>query len=347
MLRSCHKENSRCKRKRTFPLGVIDLHRHLDGAFRPESLYKEAKRRNLPQAKFSEQEFIQHCQVSPTCHTLTEFLNVFHFFYDIAQNLDFLAKASYEVVEDCKKDGLIYAELRFAPHLFISNTITVENVLDTVLEAIRKASIENQIPIRVIACVMRGSPVSYVDELVKLFPQYHSEGLVGLDLAGDESKYPGDEYATAFEKAAAEQIPITIHAGEAAGAESVWLAIDKLKAKRIGHGIHSISDHKLLSVLKEKNITLEICLTSNVQTGAVKSLADHPFPEFLRQNVPVTINTDDPSVSGITLSGELELAQKQFHLNKGDLQALQKQAVQAAFCEHSLKQDLLAILSAS
>ncbi|MCB1202234.1 MAG: adenosine deaminase [Leptospiraceae bacterium] len=317
----------------------IDLHHHLDGAFRASSLYQEAVRRNLPQAKLSYNEFQAKCRVRPNCRSLTEFLDVFNFYYDIGSNIPFLKHAAQDAVEDFKNDGVLYAETRFAPHLFGIGD-EVREAVNAVLEGLENGHAKGGPKVNLILCMMRGHSAKFITELIDLALEFKNRGVVAIDLAGDESRYSGDEYSMSFSEVHSAGIPVTIHAGEAAGAESVWRALKNFHAVRIGHGIRSREDLALVKYLIEHGIFLEICVTSNLQTGTVESIESHPLKEYLAQGVKVTLNTDDPSVSDITLSGEWETVAEKLNLGAKEILQILLNSADAAFISEQEKQNL-------
>jgi adenosine deaminase len=322
----------------TRQLPKIDLHHHFDGAFDLEHLYHEARRRKLPQGKLPETEFYARCQVSPQCRTLTEFLAVFEFFYDIAQDAEFLYEEARHLPGRMAAQGVIYLETRFGPHLFSGPGLTPERVTEAVisgLESALRTGGETQPPVRLILCAMRNAPVAHVEELLSLYEKFAPRGVCGIDLAGDESRYACREYAPVFARAKEMGIPVTIHAGEAAGYESMLDAIDLFGARRIGHGIRAVESSALLERLAREKITLEVCLTSNLQTGNARSYREHPFEKLRAAGVPVTINTDDPSVSAIDLGHEWQQAISTYALTPHDQEQILLNAVNAAFCSAS------------
>lgn len=318
-------------------LPKIDLHHHFDGAFDLPHLYREARRRKLPQGQLSEQEFFARCQVAPTCRTLTEFLAVFEFFYGIAQDADFLHEEARLLPSRVAEDGVIYLETRFGPHLFSNAHLTPEQVTEAVLSGIES---NPAVPVRVILCALRNSPTEQVVELLSLYEKFAHRGVCGIDLAGDESRYACREYAPIFARAKAAGIPVTIHAGEAAGPASILDALDLFGARRIGHGIRAVEDTALVERLAGEKIALEICLTSNLQTGNAVNYKEHPFEKLRSAGVPVTINTDDPSVSGIDLSHEWATAISVYALSATAQREILLNAVQAAFCSAELRDRL-------
>ncbi|AFM11419.1 adenosine deaminase [Turneriella parva] len=316
---------------------MIDLHHHFDGAFETETLYKEAKRRNLAQGKLSAEEFAARCQVPQDCNTLTDFLAVFNFFYDIAQDLNFLRDQAQKLPARMAAGGVLYLETRFGPHLFTGDAYSAEQVTQAVVEGIAAGK---GAPVRVILCALRNAPIQHVQELVDLYQKFHAHGVCGIDLAGDESKYACREYAPVFDRAHQLGIPITIHAGEAAGPQSVYDAIDLFHARRIGHGIRSIEDERLMRRLADEKIGLEVCLTSNLQTGNAASYAAHPFMKLRAAGLKVTLNTDDPSVSGIDLNHEWAVALREYNLSVADQRELLLNSIDQAFCDATLKATL-------
>lgn len=316
---------------------MIDLHHHFDGAFDIDALFAEAKRRNLPQGKLSAAEFKSKCQVPADCRTLTEFLAVFDFFYDIAQDVDFLHNEAKGLPRRMANGGVIYLETRFAPHLFTGKNYSAADIVESVVSGLEGGS---GAPVRLILCAMRSTPVENVSELIDLYQKFGARGVCGIDLAGDESRYACREYAPVFARAHEMDIPITIHAGEASGPQSVYDALNLFKARRIGHGIRSIEDVALVKRLADEKIALEVCLTSNLQTGNAASYAEHPFMRLRKAGVLVTLNTDDPTVSGIDLKHEWERATGEYGFSETDRKGLLANSVAAAFCDDRLKESL-------
>ncbi|MFZ5628769.1 MAG: adenosine deaminase [Spirochaetota bacterium] len=324
-------------------LPKIDLHHHFDGAFELRHLYQEARRRNLPQGRLSEAEFNAQCQVSAECRTLTEFLAVFEFFYEIAQDADFLSEEARRLPARMAAQGVIYLETRFGPHLFTGPGLTPERVTEAVVSGLESGSRAQNTtlpPVRLILCAMRNAPVDQVAELLSLYEKFHGRGVCGLDLAGDESRYACREYAPVFARAREMGIPVTIHAGEAAGHQSVLDALDLFGARRIGHGIRAVESPALIERLVRERITLEVCLTSNLQTGNAPGYAQHPFERLRAAGVRVTINTDDPSVSGIDLAHEWQQAITTYSLAPQDQRQLLLNSAEAAFCSAAERDEL-------
>ncbi len=316
---------------------MIDLHHHFDGAFDVGALYREAQRRNLPQGKLDAAEFARRCRVPENCNTLTDFLAVFFFFYDIAQDLDFLYNEAAKLPGRMSEGGVIYLETRFGPHLFTGTQYSPEQVTEAVVSGIETGK---GATVRLILCAIRNAPIAHVQDLVDLYQKFALRGVCGIDLAGDESKFACREYAPVFDRAHALGIPITIHAGEATGPQSVYDALDLFHARRIGHGIRSIEDTNLVKRLADERIGLEVCLTSNLQTGNAASYKMHPFMSLKEAGVLVTINTDDPTVSGIDLNDEWNAAIAQYNLSDQDHKTLLNNSIEVAFCDDATKKRL-------
>lgn len=321
----------------------IDLHHHFDGAFDIAALYAEAKRRNLPQGTLSAADFADRCRVRPTCTTLTEFLGVFDFFYDIAQDLDFLHGQAKTLPARMAAGGVVYLETRFGPHLFTGSRYSASEVTESVISGLET---DSSVPVKVILCGMRNAPVAHINELLSLYEKFHLRGVCGIDIAGDESRFACHEYAPVFSRARDAGIPVTIHAGEASGAQSVRDALDLFHARRIGHGIRSIEDPALVKRLADEKIGVEVCLTSNLQTGNAASYQQHPFMQLKRAGVTVTINTDDPTVSGIDLNHEWKKAIEEYNLDTHEQKELLLNSVRVAFCDETLREKLAQRVSA-
>lgn len=319
-------------------LPKIDLHCHLDGSVRAETLYELGKKsgRKLPD-DFN--EFKKYVSVPPDCRSLSDFLKAFEFFYDFLKSPEAVERIAYELCEDAAKENIMYLEVRFAPVLQGTKNFPPEEVVRVALRGLIAGERDFKIKARALICLYR----SLSDELntitLEVAKKFFGRGVVGIDLAGDESRYPTELYEKFFLQAKKYGLPITCHAGEAAGPESIRQAI-KLGAKRIGHGVRAIQDEELLKILRDEGIVLEVCLTSNVQTRVVNDFSEHPLPEFVRRNLLVTLNTDDRGVSDIDLTNEFEQARKYFGFSPETLKTFVANAIVGAFLDESEKQQL-------
>lgn len=325
-------------------LPKVDLHRHLDGSVRVETIRDIAKKYSFSLPTEDINELKKYVQVSPQCKSLTEFLKTFDFFYNFLKFPDVLERVSYESCEDAyKKENIKYLELRLAPPLQTNTGFDEENVVKSVLHGVKYAQKDFNIKVGVILCLYRYYNITEEQnwKTLKLAEKYFGDGeVVGIDLAGDESKYPVVLYKKFFEYAKAAGLPITCHAGEAGPAKEVYDAI-KLGARRIGHGTHIVENEEVMKIVKNEGIILEVCLTSNLQTQVIEKIEFHPVKKYYDYGIKITLNTDDPSVSGIDLNYELNLASNVFKFGLEDIKKIILIAVEAGFVSNEQKKKLV------
>lgn len=306
----------------------VELHLHLDGCIKVETACKilNKKRRDLQ----------NKMMVDDSNSSLSEYLEKFKIPNFIMQEQENLTLISKELIEDLKKDHVIYAEIRFSPLLHTKKGLTFQQIIDAILKGLKNKSVKTNL----ILCMMRNASKDENLKVIELASHYLKKGVVGVDLAGDEAKYPTYLFEDLFQKVNELGIPLTVHAGEVGSSSNIKVAI-KNHAKRIGHGIRLVEDPALLELVKKKKITLEICPTSNVQTKAVKNYQAHPIKELIDRGVLISINTDNRTVSNTTLTHEYELLNQYFNLSKKDFIKLNKNAIEASFLSHSEKLELL------
>ncbi len=331
----------------------LDLHLHIDGAVRTETILALAREQNHSLPASTVEDLESFVRVGPECRSLTEFLATFEVFYDLLRQPEALHRVTRELCEDLRRDGVVYAEMRFAPVLNIRDLGRSRAEMRAVVEAASEAVRSERgadFEAGLILCCYRGFDTEYALETVELAKEARDRWgdespVVAVDLAGDESRYPAEAFRAPFDLAQKYGIPATVHAAEAAGPDSARAALEVLHARRIGHGIRIREDEALLRRVREERIPLEICLTSNLQTQTVPALAEHPFPDYLRSGVCATLNTDDPRVSGITLSSEWDLAASAFRLTETEIRKLSENSIEAAFCGNERKARLRAQLA--
>ena len=265
----------------------IELHLHLDGCVRVSTAEKLLKKENLE----------SEMTVQNDNQNLSQYLEKFDIPNQIMQSKENLELISRELVEDLKKDRVIYAEVRFSPLLHTKGGLNFHEIIDSILKGLQDDSLKTNL----ILCMMRNASLDDNMKVIDIAHQYLNKGVVGVDLAGDESKYSTSMFLPLFNKIKELNIPLTVHAGEASTPDNILDAIHG-GADRIGHGIRLIDDEHILAIVKQKKIPLEICLTSNVQTKAVPSFSEHPIKKLVDQGILVTINTDNRTVSHTTLS---------------------------------------------
>ena len=321
---------------KTLPL--LDLHRHLDGNIRPETIWQLATKNSivLPATQFS--DFIPHVQIQGSESDLLAFLKKLDWGVAVLKSLDDIKRVAFENVEDAFNAGLNYAELRFSPYyMSMNHKLNIADVVAAVIDGTNAGMKAFDIKINLIGILSRTFGVKQCQlELDALLT--HKESLIAIDLAGDEYNFPGELFVEHFKKVRDAGLQVTVHAGEAGGAASVWQAINELGATRIGHGVATIEDEKLMSYMVNNNIAIESCLTSNYQTGTVTDLSQHPLKTFLSHGIKACLNTDDPAVQGIEIKNEYLVAQQVLKLNDKDISQLQQNAIDVSFLsEHDKK----------
>ncbi len=326
---------------RTIP--KVLLHDHLDGGLRPQTVIELARDQNYDKLPTSDAgELDQWFQRGAQRGSLPLFLEGFEHTCGVMQTEEALERVAYETVEDMHNDGVVYFETRFAPIFHTGKGLSTQRVVRAVLNGLERGKKEFGVHFGVLICAMRHMEPVVSQEVAELAVDFRNHGVVGFDLAGEEGGYPPKKHVDAFHYIQRENFNITIHAGEAFGKESIWQAIQWCGAHRIGHGTRLIEDMKikdgevlsmgtLAQFVLDKRIPIEICLTSNVHTGAVRTIAEHPFGIFHRYKFRVTLNTDDRLMSGITLTDEYHVAHTVFGLDVIDLEKITINAMKSAF----------------
>lgn len=319
-------------------LPKIELHRHLEGSLRLSTLCEIARdfKLDLP----TEPEALRPLvQVLPTDEpTSKNFLSKFLVLRSFYQTPEVIHRLTYEVIEDAAEDNIQYLELRFTP-MALSKTkgFALHEVVHWVLLAVDIARhVFPQMQIELIASINRHESVDIAERVTQIAVE-HKEDIVGLDLAGDEANFSAEPFAALFHEARAAGLGITAHAGEWTGVETVRHAIERLEANRIGHGVRVMEDPSVTALARERGTVFEVCVTSNVQSGVVPRLADHPLRRMLEAGLKVTLNTDDPAVSDITLTDEYAIASGSLGLTTEQVKATVHAAAQAAFLPPSEK----------
>lgn len=285
---------------------MADLHRHLEGSIRPTTAHEMSMRGREPGESRSRESWRSPFVASDREGDLLPYLVKIDNATRFACELGDWRRITQEAIADAADDGLSAVELRFSPE-FISRFTGLDP--DAVIEVIAETVADAHVPVEVglIGIILRNAgPDSAVRQMQRLVR--HSRHLVGVDLAGDEAGYPAALFRDAFKLAHERDLPVTIHAGEAAGPESVWEALQQLGPSRIGHGVRSAEDPRLMEHLADRGITLEVAITSNVQTGAAPSEGEHQVVALSEAGVPVALSTDNPAVSNTRLSWEYAIA---------------------------------------
>lgn len=309
-------------------LKKYDLHCHLDGSLSETAIQKlaEALGHTLP----SESELQKSLRVQSDCQSLREYLTKFDLPLSCLVTGENFRTAVIKVMEEAAKENVVYMEIRFAPLLSVHENLTAAQIIESAADGIKEGKERFGMDGNLIICGMRHMDPAENTALVKTAREFLGEGVCAMDLAGDEAAYPVTGQSEMFHTAEQLGMPYTIHAGECGSAQSIWDALD-LGASRIGHGIAARKDARLKKYCADRQIPFEMCPTSNLQTKAVHSMEEYPFMEFLEAGIPVTVNTDNRTVSNTTITKELELLSEYYHLSFGDLEMLMKNAEHAAF----------------
>lgn len=322
------------------------LHDHLDGGLRAQTvidLAKDIKYNKLPTKDAGELGAWFHQGANKG--NLAEYLQGFEHTCAVMQTKESLERAAYEMMEDMKNDGVCYVESRFAPVFHTSKGLYNEDVVNAVLEGLEKGKRDFGVGYGLILCGMRNMKNTL--EIAELAVNFRNQGVVGFDLAGEEGGYPPKKHIEAFQFIQRANFNITIHAGEAFGKESIWQAIQWCGAHRIGHATHLVEDFTfdkegnvvgfgdLAQYVLDKRIPLEICLLSNVHTGAVDKIENHPFGIFFKEKYRVTINTDDRLMSDTTMTKEFVTAIEHFNVNMDDVEKITINSMKSAFIPYN------------
>jgi adenosine deaminase len=323
----------------TFPL--VELHRHLDGNMRLETILDLGMQFGLPLPATDLEGLRPYVQVTEPKPSLMAFLEKFHWPITILKDMDAVRRIAYENVEDAAREGIAYIELRFSPWFMAeANHLDPTAVVEAVVDGTQAGERDFGVKANLIGILSRTYGVDIAwKEMDALLTQ--KDHLIALDLAGDETNYPAQLFTEHFAKGREAGWQITVHAGEADGPKSVWQALRDLKATRIGHATSSPKDPALMEYLLENEIGIEVSLTSNVQTSVVTDYASHPLHSFLQRGMLATINTDDPGISGIDLHHEYEIAAPAAGLSMEMIHQAQRNALEVAFLSPSEKQALI------
>lgn len=323
-------------------LPLIDLHRHLDGSVRLQTILDLGRQHNLDLPAWDIESLRPYVQIFQPTPDIMTFIAKFEWLIGILVDYEACQRIAYENILDANGEGIDYIELRFSP-LFMSqpHNLKMEGIVEALVDGVQKGAADTGVQTKLIGILSRhfGPKLAY-QELNALLSQ--SDSLVALDLAGDEANFPGELFVDHFKIARDAGWHITVHAGEAAGPESIWQAINDLGATRIGHAARLLEDPRLIDFAREKQVGIEANLTSNVHTSTVPSYAVHPAKQMLETGLLVTINTDDPGISAIDLPHEFNVAAPKAGFTATQARELQQNALTIAFLSDEQKNALLA-----
>lgn len=317
---------------------IIDLHFHLDGSLSVKSVLEVAKKENIKLPTYKVEELQNLLSVPEDCKSLNEYLERFALPNLVLQSKFGLKTCTLDILERLASQGLKYVEIRMAPQLSTARGLTQSEVVETLISALREGE-KYDIYSNLILCMMRGADTKKANiETVEVAKKYLEKGVVALDLAGAEALFPNEMFDEEFKLANKYEIPLTIHSGEAAGPESVLSAL-KYNPVRIGHGVHSIDDEKVLELLKKRGICLEICPKSNIDTKTYSSYSELPIRKLVEYGIKVSINTDDMTVSNTTLEQEYQTLVN-LGFNEKELCEFAVNSIEASFANKDIKDKL-------
>ncbi|NEA29643.1 adenosine deaminase [Actinomadura bangladeshensis] len=326
------------------------LHDHLDGGVRPATIVELARETGYADLPTTDADNLRTWfEEASNSGSLERYLETFSHTVGVMQTVEALTRVAYECAEDLANDGVVYAEVRYAPEQHLSMGLTLEQVVEAVLDGFARGRRDFGIRVGTLVTAMRHQARSM--EIAELAVRYRDLGVVGFDIAGAEAGYPPTRHLDAFEYLQRENAHFTIHAGEGFGLPSIWQAIQWCGADRLGHGVRIIDDieadgddarlGRLAGYVRDKRIPLEMCPTSNIQTGAAKSIAEHPIGLLRRLSFRVTVNTDNRLMSGTTLSQEFAKLSEAFGYGWDDLQWFTVNAMKSAFVPFNERLELI------
>lgn len=314
----------------------LDLHCHLDGSLNIDSVLENLK----SQGKFYEKiELQKKLKVEPDCRSLVEYLQKFDLPLECLQTAEGLRRAAYEIVRDSSLENVKYMEVRFAPLLSVVGELDCKSVIESVVTGLQEGGKQYGVYVSAIVCAMRHHSLEKNLKMLRVAREFLGCGVCALDLAGDESGFPTKLFRDLFVESKRLEVPFTIHSGECGSVDNVREAIE-LGAKRMGHGIALQKDVNLQNICAAKRIGIEMCPTSNLQTKAVRELESYPLEMFVKAGIPVSINTDNRTVSDTTITKEMELLRDGLRVSEEILVECIRNAIETAFADDSIKHEL-------
>ena len=320
-------------------LPKVELHCHLDGSVSRKTIRKiaEAQDYSLPE---SEAELRKLVQAGDECQSLLEYIGKFDTVLDCLQVEEAITEAAYDLIGDVKKENVTYIEVRFAPMLSTHKGLSADQVVQATLNGLKKGEADFGVTSRAILCMMRHHDDQKNHEIIELTKEYLGQGVVGIDLAGDEAKYPAGDYKSLLKVALEYNLPITLHAGECGCAGNVRESID-MGATRIGHGIALKDDPEILAYCIENGITVEMCPNSNLQTKTVAEWSDYPYLKFKDAGLKISLNTDNRTITDTNLTKEFMTLDNLYQIGYAGMQELTENGIKASFVDEQTKKSLL------
>ncbi|MCM3567314.1 adenosine deaminase [Neobacillus mesonae] len=320
----------------------IELHCHLDGSVRVETIIDIARKEGIPLPSFDKNELQKELIAPLECDSLDEYLKRFSLPNLVMQSKDSLRRITFELFKDAATENVKYLEVRFAPLLHTVKGLGVEEVIQSVIEGMREAENCYEIKGNIILSCMRTMSVESAFEVVEKGKKFLGKGAAAIDLCASEEEGFCKRFVEPILLAKEYGYRVTIHAGETGIGKNVLEAVELLGAERIGHGVFIKDCAEAYKIVKERQVVLEMCPTSNVQTKAVHQYAEHPIYKFHQDGIKVTINTDNRTVSDTTMAKEINLVNKEFNLSEEDYRQMYVNGVEASFADQETKEWCLA-----
>jgi adenosine deaminase len=325
-------------------LPKTDLHVHLDGSLRLPTILELAEEGGVELPATTEEGLSKAMHLGENTGSLVEYLKAFDVTLRVMQTEASLYRIAYELAEDAARENVRYMEVRYSPMLHTIHGLSLDEIVAAVQRGLDRARARFGVITGQIICGIRHiSPESSV-ELAELAVRWKGRGVVAFDLAGAEKDFPAKDHLRAFYTVLNHNLPVTVHAGEAFGPESIHQAVHYCGANRIGHGTHLAEDPDLMAWVNDRRIAVEMCLASNMQTRAIRDWSDHPIRRFLHDGLRVTLNTDNRLVSGTTMTHELELAVDHYDLTEEQLTKILLDGFKSAFLPLAEKARLIDVV---
>jgi adenosine deaminase len=322
-------------------LPKTDIHCHLDGCLRPRTMLELAEEQGVRLPTRNLTRLTRMLHAGRRTRSLGDYLKIFDLTLSVLQRREALYRVAFELAEDAAAENIRHLEVRYSPVLHRKRRLGWEDIVDPVIAGLRDAGSRNNMTTGVIICGIRSMDPKVSMTLAELAVAYKGRGVLAFDLAGQEKDYPAKAHRAAFELILKNNINSTVHAGEAFGPASIAQALHYCGAHRIGHGTRLREDPDLMRYVNDHRIPLEVCLSSNVQTHAVRSMPEHPFGYYFRQGLRVTLNTDSRLVSATTVSQEFALAARAFRLSPYEIKRIIIMGFKSSFLPYAQKARVL------
>ena len=326
-------------------LPKTDIHCHLDGCVRPRTMLELADAQGVKLPTRNLTKLTRILEAGKRTRSLADYLKIFDYTLSVMQEKGALYRVAYELAEDAAAETVRHLEVRYSPILHRKKKLEFEDIVDPVIAGLNDAGRKLGVSTGVIICGIRSLNPKYSLALAELAVAYKGKGVLAFDLAGQEKDYPAKAHRAAFQLILKNNINSTVHAGEAFGAPSIGQALHYCGAHRIGHGTRLREDPDLMRYVTDHRIPLEVCLSSNVQTRAVRHAREHPFHFYFRQGLRVTLNTDSRLISATTVTNEIALATRVFRLSPYEVKKIIINGFKSAFVPYSEKARMLRLVT--